>query len=130
MNAFAMINILPDSWQNGPIPEIITIGAVLTALTAIWRFLITPSWNAVQRLSQGIDTLIERIGSIPEHENRLDAIEGNIAAIQNALAPTNGDRRSISDRLDTVKYQTTQNTDMINVLCKRLDSKFGGMTNE
>ena len=122
MDAFAAINILPDSWQNGPIPEVITIGAVLTAMAAIWKFLIVPAWNAIQTLSWGIETLAERIGSVPEHEERLDAIETNIVAIQQALAPTNGDRRSISDRLDTVKYQTMQNTAKINDLCLMFDS--------
>lgn len=35
-----------------------------------------------------------------------DGMEERMESLEIAIAPTNGDKRSISDRLDTVKYRT------------------------
>jgi hypothetical protein len=83
------------------IPALILI--IPTALygfvkSPLWGWILTPIlrhrkerkewWNRVERLEIWVDNMDERMDSF-EH----------------AIAPTNGDKRSISDRLDTVKYQ-------------------------
>jgi vacuolar-type H+-ATPase subunit I/STV1 len=118
---FAALDLIPDTWQTGPLNEIIMIGAVLAALAVIGRVLVLPVWRWFRRISHGIETAVNRLSDVPVHEDRIDSIEAQIKAIHNALEPTNGDRRSISDRLDTVKYQTAQNTNKIDDLNKMVE---------
>lgn len=112
----AALDLIPDSWQTGPLNEIIMIGAVLVALAAIGRLIVLPLWRWIMRLAVGIETVVERISAVADHEDRIDQIDASIQEIREALRPTNGDRRSISDRLDTVKQQTLSNADEIRSL--------------
>ena len=112
----AALDLIPDSWQTGPLNEIIMIGAVLVALAAIGRLILLPLWRWIMRLAVGIETVVERISAVADHEDRIDQIDASIQEIREALRPTNGDRRSISDRLDTVKQQTLSNADEIRSL--------------
>lgn len=105
----AALDIIPDSWQAGPLNEIIMLGAVVAAIGAITKMMVLPVVRWARAIATGIETAVNRLADIPEHEDRLAAIEGELCAISEALKPTNGDRRSISDRLDTVKQQTIQN---------------------
>jgi hypothetical protein len=79
-------------------------------------------WRWVRRISSGIETAVDRLSDVPVHDERIDIIERKIEEIVEALRPTNGDRRSISDRLDTVKQQTAANSEQIRDLRLRLDS--------
>jgi hypothetical protein len=106
---FAALDLIPDAWQTGPLNEIIMIGAVVGALGVIVKMAVLPVVRWARALATGIETAVNRLGDVPEHEERLASIEGQLCAIHDALKPTNGDRRSISDRLDTVKQQTIQN---------------------
>ena len=112
----AALDMIPDTWQTGPLNEVIMLGAVLLALAAIGRLIVLPMWRWVVRIAVAIETAVERLSNVAEHEDRLDTIETAIGEIKEALRPTNGDRRSISDRLDTVKQQTNQNADEIKAL--------------
>lgn len=106
---FAALDLVPDAWQTGPLTEIIMLGAVIGAIGVIVKMLVLPVVRWARALAIGIETAANRLGNVPEHEDRLAAIEGQLCAIHDALKPTNGDRRSISDRLDTVKQQTIAN---------------------
>jgi hypothetical protein len=116
------LDLIPDAWQTGPLNEIIMIGAVLAALAVIGRVLVLPVWRWVRRISHGIETAVDRLSDVPVHDERIDIIERKIEEIVEALRPTNGDRRSISDRLDTVKQQTAANSEQIRDLRQRLDT--------
>jgi hypothetical protein len=116
------LDLIPDAWQTGPLNEIIMIGAVLAALAVIGRVLVLPVWRWVRRISSGIETAVDRLSDVPVHDERIDIIERKIEEIVEALRPTNGDRRSISDRLDTVKQQTAANSEQIRDLRQRLDT--------
>lgn len=122
----AALDLIPDSWQAGPLNEIIMIGAVLAALTVIGKTLVLPAWRWIRRISAGIETAVDRLSDVPVHDERLDVIERQITEIVEALRPTNGDRRSVSDRLDTVKQQTAQNAQDIAELTRRFDATTGG----
>lgn len=113
---FAALDIIPDSWQTGPLNEVIMLGAVLVALAAIGRLIIVPLWRWIVRIAVGIETVVERISIVADHEERIESLDSAIQEIREALRPTNGDRRSISDRLDTVKQQTLSNADEIRSL--------------
>ena len=117
------LDLIPDAWQTGPLNEVVLIGAVLAALAVIGRVLILPVWRWVRRISNGIETAVNRLSEVPVHDERIDMIERQVTDIVEALRPTNGDRRSISDRLDTVKQQTIQNSQDIAELTRRIDSK-------
>ena len=119
---FAVLDLIPDSWQTGPLNEIIMIGAVLLALAAIGKTVVIPTWRWIKRIVVGIETVAARLSDVSEHEDRLDKIEESIGDIREALRPTNGDRRSISDRLDTVKQQTNKNADEIAALRAELSA--------
>lgn len=110
------VDLIPDAWQTGPLNEVIMLGAVLVALAAIGRLIVLPMWRWLVRLAVGIETAVDRLSDVPDHSDRIDKIEKNIAEIHEALRPTNGDRRSVSDRLDTVKQQTNKNADEIRAL--------------
>jgi hypothetical protein len=116
------LDLIPDAWQTGPLNEIVLIGAVLAALAVIVRVLVLPVWRWVRRISSGIETAVDRLSDVPVHDERIDIIERKIEEIVEALRPTNGDRRSISDRLDTVKQQTAANSEQIRDLRQRLDT--------
>jgi cytochrome c-type biogenesis protein CcmH/NrfG len=116
------LDLIPDAWQTGPLNEIVLIGAVLAALAVIVRVLVLPVWRWVRRISSGIETAVDRLSDVPVHDERIDIIERKIEEIVEALRPTNGDRRSISDRLDTVKQQTIANSEQIRELRNRLDT--------
>ena len=122
----AALDLIPDAWQTGPLNEIIMIGAVVAALGAIFRLVVVPVFGSARRLVTAIETITDRLASIPDHDDRLDAIEQQVAEVVEALRPTNGDRRSISDRLDTVKAQTAQNSTQIAELQSRVDFALGG----
>ena len=115
------INFLPDSIEKMFIPELVAIATGLAAMAAIFNFLVRPLYRGIRRLIHAIDVVSERISDVPVHEDRIDSIEAQIKAIHDALEPTNGDRRSISDRLDTVKYQTVQNTNKIDDLNTKVE---------
>lgn len=115
------LDLIPDSWQTGPLNEIIMLGAVVAALGAIFKVAVLPVIRWARALAVGIETAVNRLSEIPEHEDRLAAIEGELCAIHDALKPTNGDKRSISDRLDTVKQQTIQNHSDVNELKATLE---------
>ncbi len=102
------------------------IGAVVAALGAIFRLIVVPIARWVKRLVNAIETVTERLAAVPDHDDRLDEIEKQVAEVVEALRPTNGDRRSISDRLDTVKAQTAQNSTQIEELRSRVDFALGG----
>lgn len=121
----AAINIIPDDWQAGPLNEIILAGATVAALGAISKMVIMPIVRWLRRLVLAVETVTDRLAQIPEHDDRLDAIEEQIQQILEALRPTNGDRRSISDRLDTVKMQTAENTAEIREIHRRLGTLGG-----
>ena len=110
------LSLVPDNIEKMFIPELVAIAAGLAAIMAIFNFLVRPLYRGVRRLINAIDVVSARISDVPVHEDRIDSIEAQIKAIHDALEPTNGDRRSISDRLDTVKYQTVQNTNKIDDL--------------
>lgn len=118
----AALDLIPDSWQTGPLNEIIMIGAVLAALAVIGRVVVLPVWRWLRRISAGIETAVDRLSDVPVHDARIDIIERKIEEIGEALRPTNGDRRSISDRLDTVKQQTLSNAEDIREIRLRLDT--------
>jgi hypothetical protein len=122
------LDLIPDAWQTGPLNEIIMIGAVLAALAVIGRVLVLPVWRWVRRISSGIETAVDRLSDVPVHDERIDIIERKIEEIVEALRPTNGDRRSISDRLDTVKQQTLNNAEEIRELRRRLDTTPEGVS--
>jgi len=106
----AALDLIPDAWQTGPLNEVIMLGAVIAALGVITKMIVLPVVRWARALAIGIETAVSRLGEIPEHEDRLATIEGQLDGIAEALKPTNGDRRSISDRLDTVKQQTLANS--------------------
>jgi hypothetical protein len=116
VKVIAALDLIPDAWQTGPLNEIIMLGAVLAALGVMGRFLIVPLWRWIVRIAVGIETIVERISAVADHEDRIGEIDSAIKEIHEALRPTNGDRRSISDRLDTVKQQTLSNADEIRSL--------------
>lgn len=122
----AALDLIPDTWQTGPLNEVIMLGAVLVALAAIGRLIVLPVWRWIVRIALGIETAVERLANVAEHEDRLDVIEAAVGEIKEALRPTNGDRRSISDRLDTVKQQTNQNADEIKALRTDVSKLAGG----
>jgi septal ring factor EnvC (AmiA/AmiB activator) len=102
--------------QTGPLNEVILIGGFVGALAIVGRLVVLPVWRWVVRLAVGIETAVERLSDVADHTDRIDQIEKNIAEIHEALRPTNGDRRSVSDRLDTVKQQTNKNAEEIRAL--------------
>ena len=116
MSVLAALDLIPDSLQTGPLNEVILIGGVVGALAIIGRLLVLPMWRWLIRLAVGIETAVDRLSDVPDHTDRIDKIEKNIGEIHEALRPTNGDRRSVSDRLDTVKQQTNKNADEIRAL--------------
>lgn len=116
----AALDLIPDSWQTGPLNEVVLLGAVLAALAVIGRVIVLPVWRWIRRISYGIETAVDRLSDVPIHDERIDVIEKRIEEIVEALRPTNGDRRSISDRLDTVKQQTAQNSHDIAELRRHL----------
>lgn len=122
----AAIDLIPQSWETGPLPEVIMLGAFVAAVGAIVRMVIIPVARWIRRLVIAVETASERLASIPEHDDRIDMIEQQITEIVEALRPTNGDRRSISDRLDTVKQQTVDNSDRIAELAVRFDTMAKG----
>lgn len=122
------LDLIPDTWQTGPLNEIVLIGAVLAALAVIGRVIVLPVWRWLRRISSGIETAVDRLSDVPVHDERIDVIERKIEEIVEALRPTNGDRRSISDRLDTVKQQTLANSEQIRELRLRLDSTSEGLS--
>lgn len=113
---FAALDLIPDSWQTGPLNEVVLIGAVVVAVGAIGRYCVLPLWRWCVRIAVGFETVVDRLTAVAVHEDRLDTIESTLEEIHAALRPTNGDRRSISDRLDTVKQQTAQNSSDIQSL--------------
>lgn len=115
------LNLLPDGIEKAFIPELVAIAAGVGASVAIFNYLIKPLYRGIRRLINAIDVVSERISEVPVHEDRIDSIEAQIKAIHDALEPTNGDRRSISDRLDTVKYQTVENTNKIDDLSQKVE---------
>lgn len=119
------LDLIPDAWQTGILNEVVLIGAVLAALVVIGRTVVLPGWRWIRRISAGIETAVERLGNVPEHDVRLDVIEAQIAEIIEALRPTNGDKRSISDRMDTVKQQTAEHTAEIREIHRRLETLGG-----
>lgn len=116
------LDLIPDSWQSGPLNEIIMLGAVVGALTVILRAVVLPVVRWGRAVATGLDTAVSRLADVPAHEERLAVIEGELCAIHEALRPTNGDRRSISDRLDTVKQQTADNHREIATLKAQLET--------
>jgi septal ring factor EnvC (AmiA/AmiB activator) len=112
----AALDLIPDSLQTGPLNEVILIGGVVGALAIIGRLIVLPMWRWLVRLAVGIETAVDRLSDVADHTDRIDKIEKNISEIHEALRPTNGDRRSVSDRLDTVKQQTNKNADEIRAL--------------
>ena len=122
----AAINLIPDSWQAGPLNEVVLIGAVLAALGVIMKSTVMPLFRAFKRLLKAIETAADRLAEVPVHDQRLDVMETQICEIAEALRPTNGDRRSISDRLDTVKQESATNTVEIRALKEYLKP---GLTN-
>jgi hypothetical protein len=115
------INLLPDNIEKMYIPELVALAAGIGAVMAILNFLVKPLYRGIRRLINAIDVVSERISEVPVHEDRIDSIEAQIKAIHDALEPTNGDRRSISDRLDTVKSQTIANTNKIDDLSAKVE---------
>lgn len=103
------------------------IGALVAAVGVIGKMVLLPSWRWLRRISAGIETAVERLSDVPVHDERLDIIERKVEEIVEALRPTNGDRRSISDRLDTVKQQTQQNSTDIAELVGRVNHLPGGI---
>ena len=122
----AAINLIPDSWQAGPLNEVVLIGAVLAAIGVIMKSAVIPLFRAFKRLVTAIETAADRLAEVPVHDQRLDVMESQISEIAEALRPTNGDRRSISDRLDTVKQQSATNADEIRTIKEYLKP---GLTN-
>lgn len=118
----AAIDLIPNAWETGPLPEVIMLGAFVAAVGAIVRMVVVPIVRWIRRLVIAIETTADRLASIPEHDDRIDIIEQQITEIVEALRPTNGDRRSISDRLDSVKQQTIDNTTHIVELSSRIDN--------
>jgi hypothetical protein len=111
-----LLEFLPNDWQSGWLAEIVMIGAVVGALAVVGKTVVVPTFRSVRRVVTAIETAVSRLDSVPEHDGRLDVIEQAVCAIKQALEPTNGDRRSISDRLDSVKHQTIRNSDDIQAL--------------
>lgn len=107
---FAVWDLIPNSWQTGPLNEVIMIGAVLAAVGVILKMAVLPVLRTIRRFLIAAETAADRLANVPVHDQRLDVMEAQISEIAEALRPTNGDRRSISDRLDTVKQQTLNNT--------------------
>jgi chromosome segregation ATPase len=116
-----VLNLIPDSFEKAFIPELVAVAAGIGATVAIFNYLVKPLYRGIRRLIHAIDVVSERISEVPVHEDRIDSIEAQIKAIHDALEPTNGDRRSISDRLDTVKSQTIENTNKIDDLSKKVE---------
>jgi hypothetical protein len=116
------IEFIPDAWQSGWLNEIIMLGAVLGALLLIVRTVLVPVFRSLFRLARAFETAVDRLNDVPAHDDRLDVIEQAVEEIRDALRPTNGDRRSISDRLDTVKQQTVENSRQIVDLAGRVDA--------
>lgn len=114
---------LPNDWQSGWIAEIIMIGAVVGAIAVIGKTIVLPTLRSVARAISAIETAVVRLDTIPAHDDRLDSIESSLVAIHKALEPTNGDRRSISDRLDSVKRQSADNHADLRDLKQRLTGK-------
>ena len=102
------------------------IGALVAAIGVIGKMVLLPAWRWLRRISAGIETAVDRLSDVPVHDERLDAMEAKIVEIVEALRPTNGDRRSVSDRLDTVKQQTQQNSTDIAELVSRVNQLPGG----
>jgi len=107
---FAALDLIPDTWQTGVLNEVIMVGAVVAALGVIVKMVILPMWRSLSAVVSSINSAAERLQEVPDHSERLDVMESQIKDIHEALRPTNGDRRSISDRLDTVKYQTAEHS--------------------
>ena len=122
----AAVNLIPDAWQMGFLNEVVLIGAVLAALGVIMKLAVIPLFRAFKRFVVAIETAADRLAEVPVHDQRLDVMESQIAGIAEALRPTNGDRRSISDRLDTVKQESAANTVEIRALKEYLKP---GLTN-
>ena len=102
------------------------LGAVLGAAAVIAKVAILPVLRWIRNFAVAFETAVSRLDTIPDHDGRIDLIEQKVAEIHEALRPTNGDQRSISDRLDTVKAQTSENTTEIRELKLRVDSFIGG----
>jgi hypothetical protein len=123
---FAAIDLIPDSWQSGPLNEVIMLGAVLAAIGVILKLAVIPVFRWIRNIALAFETTVDRLDRIPQHHERIDHIEERLGAIQEALRPTNGDRRSISDRLDTVKQQTMENSNEVKDLKIRMNDLLGG----
>jgi hypothetical protein len=116
----AALDLIPDNWQSGVLNEIIMVGAVVAAFGAIVKMAILPVWRSGASVVSSINDAAVRLQEVPDHSERLDMMESQIKDIHEALRPTNGDRRSISDRLDTVKYQTGENSTKILELAEKV----------
>jgi len=116
------LQLIPDFIEKGLIPELIAAGAGLVAVGVIYNYGVRPVFRGGKRLTNAIIAISDWITAIPVHEDKIEKLEGQIKTIHNALAPTNGDRRSISDRLDTVKFQTSEHSLKIDYLTKTVES--------
>ncbi len=75
----------------------------------LWGWMVAPvrrraaktraRWEAVEAWNREWEARVQRL------EVCWDSMTDRMDTIETAIAPTNGDRRPISDRVDTVKYQ-------------------------
>lgn len=111
-----LADLLPTWLEESVARDLITIAAALGALAVIWNYAISPVIRGIRHLSATVDEIQRTVSDVIRHEGRIDAIEAEMKAIHRALSPTNGDRRSISDRLDSVKTQTAENSRRIDLI--------------
>lgn len=73
------------------------LAAIIGAIGVIWTKIIKPVVKAARMLG-------DRWEAIPDHDEMLNQLTNDVGSIKKDLEPTNGDKSSMSSRLDSVKH--------------------------
>jgi hypothetical protein len=96
---------------GGPVQTIVgfllALAAALTALREIWRKGIKPAVTVMKLLIHRWEDL----GRVVVIAATVDEIKVKVDGIERDIAPNNGDRRSISDRHDSVRHDVREMRD-------------------
>lgn len=102
-------------------------GATIAAYTTATGGAVAGIWKAskpvLTKIRAYLQTTIkeEAAAAAQPMVEQIADISTRVGTLEQAVAPTNGDRRSVSDRLDTVKYQTKVLHDNISILAEWLE---------
>lgn len=100
------------------LPDSTTMAAWGTGITAT----VTGAYGALKPLRTWVKTTIqeEAVEAAKPLYDQVKSLDGRVSAVETAIAPTNGDRRSISDRVDTTKYTIKVTNDNVKSLAQWL----------